>query len=100
MEGRTPDLFLSPPLSSRWFQEEQMRHKDSRARLTGCILRNMRTVKCHGWEGAFLDRVLRVRGRELGALRTSGLLFSVSLVSFQVSTFLVMSPWSPCRARA
>ncbi|XP_016012515.2 multidrug resistance-associated protein 6 isoform X2 [Rousettus aegyptiacus] len=70
-------------------QEEQMRHKDSRARLTGCILRNMRTVKCHGWEGAFLDRVLRVRGRELGALRTSGLLFSVSLVSFQVSTFLV-----------
>lgn len=77
-----------------------MRHKDSRARLTGCILRNMRTVKCHGWEGAFLDRVLRVRGRELGALRTSGLLFSVSLVSFQVSTFLVTSPWSPCRARA
>ncbi|XP_011356732.1 multidrug resistance-associated protein 6 [Pteropus vampyrus] len=70
-------------------QEEQMRHKDSRARLTSCILRNMRTVKCHGWERAFLDRVLRIRGRELGALRTSGLLFSVSLVSFQVSTFLV-----------
>lgn len=75
-----------------------MRHKDARARLTSCILRNMRTVKCHGWEGAFLDRVLRVRGRELGALRTSGLLFSVSLVSFQVSTFLVTSPWPPCRA--
>ncbi|XP_032957049.1 multidrug resistance-associated protein 6 [Rhinolophus ferrumequinum] len=70
-------------------QEEQMRHKDSRARLTSCTLRNMRTVKCHGWERAFLERVLRVRGQELGALRTSGLLFSVSLVSFQVSTFLV-----------
>ncbi|XP_035876784.1 multidrug resistance-associated protein 6 isoform X1 [Phyllostomus discolor] len=70
-------------------QEEQMRQKDSRARLTSCIFRNMRTVKCHGWEGAFLDRVLRIRGQELGALRTSGLLFSVSLVSFQVSTFLV-----------
>ncbi|XP_016051789.1 PREDICTED: multidrug resistance-associated protein 6 [Miniopterus natalensis] len=70
-------------------QEEQMRQKDCRARLTSCILRNMRTVKCHGWEGAFLERVLRTRGQELGALRTSGLLFSVSLVSFQVSTFLV-----------
>ncbi|XP_036164273.1 multidrug resistance-associated protein 6 isoform X4 [Myotis myotis] len=71
------------------YQEEQMRQKDSRARLTSCLLRNMRAVKCHGWEGAFLERVLRIRGQELGALRTSGLLFSVSLVSFQLSTFLV-----------
>lgn len=51
-------------------------------------------VKCHGWEGAFLDQALRVRTRELAALRASGLLFSVSLVSFQVSTFLVMLPCS------
>ncbi|XP_036267186.1 ATP-binding cassette sub-family C member 6 isoform X2 [Pipistrellus kuhlii] len=71
------------------YQEEQMRQKDSRARLTSCVLRNMRAIKCHGWEEAFLERVLRIRGQELGALRTSGLLFSVSLVSFQVSTFLV-----------
>uniref|UniRef100_A0A2I3FXL8 ABC-type glutathione-S-conjugate transporter n=1 Tax=Nomascus leucogenys TaxID=61853 RepID=A0A2I3FXL8_NOMLE len=70
-------------------QEEQMRQKDSRARLTSSILRNSKTIKFHGWEGAFLDRVLGIRGQELGALRTSGLLFSVSLVSFQVSTFLV-----------
>nr|XP_023472034.1 multidrug resistance-associated protein 6 [Equus caballus] len=70
-------------------QAEQMRRKDSRARLTSCILRHVRTVKSHGWEGAFLERVLRIRGQELGALRTSSLLFSVSLVSFQVSTFLV-----------
>ncbi|XP_063082695.1 ATP-binding cassette sub-family C member 6 [Cavia porcellus] len=70
-------------------QEEQMRQKDSRARLTGFILRTMRTIKSHGWEEAFLERVLHIRGRELGALRTSTLLFSVSLVSFQVSTFLV-----------
>nr|XP_006212153.1 multidrug resistance-associated protein 6 isoform X1 [Vicugna pacos] len=70
-------------------QEEQMRQKDARARLTSCILRNVRTVKYHGWEGAFLDRVLHIRAQELGALRTSSLLFSVSLVSFQLSTFLV-----------
>ncbi|XP_070635819.1 ATP-binding cassette sub-family C member 6 isoform X1 [Bos indicus] len=70
-------------------QQEQMRQKDCRARLTSCILRNVRTVKYHGWEGAFLDRVLHIRAQELGALKTSSLLFSVSLVSFQVSTFLV-----------
>ncbi|GAB5583042.1 ATP-binding cassette sub-family C member 6 isoform X2 [Prionailurus iriomotensis] len=70
-------------------QEEHMRQKDSRARLTSCVIRNMKMVKSHGWEGAFLERVLHIRGQELGALRTSSLLFSVSLVSFQVSTFLV-----------
>ena len=68
-----------------------MRQKDSRARLTSSILRNSKTIKFHGWEGAFLDRVLGIRGQELGALQTSGLLFSVLLVSFQVSTFLVTS---------
>ncbi|CAK7304477.1 ATP-binding cassette sub-family C member 6 [Vulpes lagopus] len=70
-------------------QEEHMRQKDSRVRLTSCIIRNMKMVKSHGWEGAFLERVLHIRGQELGAMRTSSLLFSVSLVSFQVSTFLV-----------
>jgi ATP-binding cassette subfamily C (CFTR/MRP) protein 6 len=77
-----------------------MRQKDARARLTSSILRTVRTIKAHGWEEAFLERVLRIRGQELGALKTSTLLFSVSLVSFQVSTFLVMSPWSHCRAWA
>ena len=85
---RFPDLF---PSSSLWYQEEHMRQKDSRARLTSCVIRNMKMVKSHGWEGAFLERVLHIRGQELGALRTSSLLFSVSLVSFQVSTFLVRS---------
>ncbi|XP_047388734.1 ATP-binding cassette sub-family C member 6 isoform X2 [Sciurus carolinensis] len=80
-------------------QEEQMRQKDARAGLTSSVLRTMRTIKSHGWEEAFLERVLRIRGQELGALRMSALLFSVSLVSFQVSTFLVMSPF-PCRAWA
>lgn len=94
MQGRRRlDSCLSSPHPrfSLRSQEEQMRQKDSRARLTSSILRNVRTVKYHGWEGAFLDRVLRIRGHELGALRTSSLLFSVSLVSFQVSTFLVKS---------
>ncbi|XP_023560454.1 multidrug resistance-associated protein 6 isoform X2 [Octodon degus] len=81
------NFFISKKKSHH--QEEQMRQKDSRARLTGSILRTMSTIKSHGWEEAFLERVLRIRGQELGALRTSTLLFSASLVSFQVSTFLV-----------
>lgn len=72
-------------------QEEQMRQKASRARLTSSMLRTVRTIKSHGWEYAFLERLLHIRGQELGALKTSTLLFSVSLVSFQVSTFLVTS---------
>ncbi|EDM07278.1 ATP-binding cassette, sub-family C (CFTR/MRP), member 6, isoform CRA_c [Rattus norvegicus] len=70
-------------------QEEQMRQKASRARLTSSMLRTVRTIKSHGWECAFLERLLHIRGQELGALKTSAFLFSVSLVSFQVSTFLV-----------
>ncbi|XP_048645511.1 ATP-binding cassette sub-family C member 6-like [Marmota marmota marmota] len=82
-------LIFSPFSASRGSQEEQMRQKDSRARLTSSVLRTMGTIKAHGWEEAFLEKILRIRGQELGALRTSTLLFSVSLVSFQVSTFLV-----------
>lgn len=73
-----------------------MRQKSSRARLTSSILSTVRTIKSHGWEQAFLERLLHIRGQELRALKTSTLLFSVSLVSFQVSTFLVMSFWSQC----
>ncbi|XP_006872028.1 PREDICTED: multidrug resistance-associated protein 6 [Chrysochloris asiatica] len=70
-------------------QEEQMRQKDARARLSSSILRSARVIKFHGWEEAFLGRVLHIRDQELGALRTSGLLFCMSLVSFHMSTFLV-----------
>ncbi|XP_007948778.1 ATP-binding cassette sub-family C member 6 [Orycteropus afer afer] len=70
-------------------QEEQMRQKDARARLSSSILRNARIIKFHAWEEAFLERVLHIRSQELGALQASGLLFCVSLVSFHMSTFLV-----------
>ena len=68
-----------------------MRQKDLRAQLTSSILRSWRTIKFHGWEVAFLDRVLDIQGQQLVTLWTSGLLFSVLLLSFQASTFLVMS---------
>ncbi|XP_056662286.1 LOW QUALITY PROTEIN: ATP-binding cassette sub-family C member 6 [Monodelphis domestica] len=71
------------------FQEEQMQHKDRRARLTDSILRNMKIIKFHGWEEAFMEKILTIRKGELQALKNSGFLFAVSLVSFHLSTFLV-----------
>ncbi|XP_051817123.1 ATP-binding cassette sub-family C member 6 [Antechinus flavipes] len=71
------------------FQEEQMLHKDHRARLTDSILRNMKFIKLHGWEEAFMEKILSIRRGELQALKNSGFLFTVSLVSFHLSTFLV-----------
>ncbi|XP_028913669.1 multidrug resistance-associated protein 6 isoform X3 [Ornithorhynchus anatinus] len=71
------------------FQEEQMRQKDHRGTLTSSILSNVRIIKFHGWEKAFMEKVLHIRKEELQALKKSGLLFSVSLVSFHLSTFLV-----------
>nr|XP_020828093.1 multidrug resistance-associated protein 6 isoform X6 [Phascolarctos cinereus] len=71
------------------FQEEQMLHKDHRARLTDSILRNMKIIKLHGWEEIFMEKILSIRRGELQALKNSGFLFTVSLVSFHLSTFLV-----------
>uniref|UniRef100_A0A4X2K4G9 ATP binding cassette subfamily C member 6 n=1 Tax=Vombatus ursinus TaxID=29139 RepID=A0A4X2K4G9_VOMUR len=67
----------------------QMLHKDHRARLTDSVLRNMKIIKLHGWEEVFMEKILSIRRGELQALKNSGFLFTVSLVSFHLSTFLV-----------
>ncbi|XP_072454177.1 ATP-binding cassette sub-family C member 6 isoform X2 [Notamacropus eugenii] len=71
------------------FQEKQMLHKDHRARLTDSMLRNMKIIKLCGWEEAFMGKILSIRREELQALKSSGYLFTGSLVSFYFSTFLV-----------
>ncbi|XP_044289685.1 ATP-binding cassette sub-family C member 6-like isoform X2 [Varanus komodoensis] len=71
------------------FQEAQMKHKDSRAKLTSTILGNIKMLKLYGWEENFMGKVLAARSQELRALRTSQFLFSASLASFQSSTFLI-----------
>uniref|UniRef100_A0A670K303 ABC-type glutathione-S-conjugate transporter n=1 Tax=Podarcis muralis TaxID=64176 RepID=A0A670K303_PODMU len=67
----------------------QMKYKDSRAKLTSAILRDIRILKLHGWEDNFMDKALGIRTQELQALKASQFLFSVSLVSFHSSTFLI-----------
>uniref|UniRef100_A0A8C0H6T7 ABC-type glutathione-S-conjugate transporter n=1 Tax=Chelonoidis abingdonii TaxID=106734 RepID=A0A8C0H6T7_CHEAB len=51
------------------FQEEQMNHKDNRARLTNAILSDIKVIKLYGWEKAFMEKVLGIRKQELQALK-------------------------------
>ncbi|KAJ7305801.1 hypothetical protein JRQ81_010167 [Phrynocephalus forsythii] len=71
------------------FQVSQMKHKDSRAKLTSTILGDIKILKLHCWEKNFMDKVFGIRAQELQALKKSQLLFSASLTSFQSSTFLI-----------
>ncbi|XP_074821495.1 ATP-binding cassette sub-family C member 6 isoform X2 [Natator depressus] len=71
------------------FQEDQMNHKDNRARLTNAILSDIKIIKLYGWEKAFMEKVLCIRKQELQALKSSQILFSLSLSSFHSSTFLI-----------
>uniref|UniRef100_A0A7M4EQ78 ABC-type glutathione-S-conjugate transporter n=1 Tax=Crocodylus porosus TaxID=8502 RepID=A0A7M4EQ78_CROPO len=71
------------------FQEEQMQHKDDRAKLTNAIFSDIKVIKLYAWEKAFMEKVLGIRKQELQALKRSQLLFAVSLSSFYSSTFLI-----------
>uniref|UniRef100_A0A8C3I5A4 ATP binding cassette subfamily C member 6 n=1 Tax=Chrysemys picta bellii TaxID=8478 RepID=A0A8C3I5A4_CHRPI len=71
------------------FQEDQMNHKDNRARLIHAILSDIKIIKLYGWEKAFMEKVLGIRKQELQALKSSQILFSLSLSSFHSSTFLI-----------
>lgn len=68
-----------------------MNHKDNRARLTNAILSDIKIIKLYGWEEAFMEKVLGIRKQELQALKSSQILFSLSVSSFHSSTFLVSS---------
>ncbi|KAG9331798.1 hypothetical protein JZ751_017000 [Albula glossodonta] len=69
--------------------EEQMHITDGRIKLMSEILGGIKILKLFAWERAFQQRVLRLRERELQALRSSHILQSMSIASFNSSTFLV-----------
>ena len=69
-------------------QEVQMKFMDGRIRLMNEILSGMKILKFYAWEKAFLQRVGVLRDGELQALEKSQILYSVSLASFNSSSFL------------
>ncbi|KAI9534115.1 hypothetical protein NQZ68_016833 [Dissostichus eleginoides] len=70
------------------WQEVQMKFMDGRIRLMNEILSGVKILKFYAWEKAFLRRVGVLRDGELQALKKSQILYSVSLASFNSSSFL------------
>ncbi|XP_012991312.3 multidrug resistance-associated protein 1 isoform X2 [Esox lucius] len=70
-------------------QEVQMRYTDSRIKLMNEILSGIKILKFYAWERAFLEWVLGYREKELNALKRSQVLYSISIASFNSSSFLI-----------
>ncbi|XP_077442271.1 multidrug resistance-associated protein 1-like isoform X10 [Vanacampus margaritifer] len=70
-------------------QEVQLDVMDARIKLMNEIVSGVKILKFYGWEDAFLRRVGVLRDGELAALKKSQVLYSVSLASFNSSSFLV-----------
>lgn len=70
-------------------QEIQMKFMDGRIRLMNEILNGIKILKFYAWEKAFLEQVLGHREKELRALKKSQILYSISIASFNSSSFLV-----------
>ncbi|KAF3843965.1 hypothetical protein F7725_016013 [Dissostichus mawsoni] len=70
-------------------QEIQMKCMDGRIRLMNEILNGIKILKFYAWEKAFLEKVLGHREKELQALKKSQILYSISIASFNSSSFLI-----------
>ncbi|KAG7334686.1 hypothetical protein KOW79_001282 [Hemibagrus wyckioides] len=70
-------------------QEFQMKHMDGRIKLMNEILSGIKILKFYAWEKAFEERVLSFREKELKAMKKSQILYSISIASFNSSTFLI-----------
>jgi ABC-type transport system involved in cytochrome bd biosynthesis fused ATPase/permease subunit len=51
------------------FQEHNMKCKDARVKSVNEALQGIRTLKCYGWEEAFMERIFAHRHKEIRALR-------------------------------
>ncbi|XP_048103810.1 multidrug resistance-associated protein 1 [Alosa alosa] len=70
-------------------QEMQMKYMDGRIKLMNEILNGIKILKFYAWEKAFLEQVLGYREKELNALKKSQVLYSISIASFNSSSFLI-----------
>uniref|UniRef100_A0A4W6C4H6 ABC-type glutathione-S-conjugate transporter n=1 Tax=Lates calcarifer TaxID=8187 RepID=A0A4W6C4H6_LATCA len=70
-------------------QVKPMKFMDGRIRLMNEILNGIKILKFYAWEKAFLEQVLGYREKELKALKKSQILYSISIASFNSSSFLI-----------
>ncbi|KAF9984109.1 Multidrug resistance-associated protein 1 [Mortierella antarctica] len=71
-------------------QHEKLKAMDQRIRLTTEVLGSMKIVKLYGWSSAFLKRILRIREKELEALRKLGIVQAFMSIVF-ISSSLIIS---------
>ncbi|KAL2087062.1 hypothetical protein ACEWY4_018121 [Coilia grayii] len=70
-------------------QEVQLKYMDGRIKLMNEILNGIKILKFYAWEKAFLEQVMGYREKELNALKKSQVLYSISIASFNSSSFLI-----------
>uniref|UniRef100_A0A4W4G6S1 ATP-binding cassette, sub-family C (CFTR/MRP), member 6a n=1 Tax=Electrophorus electricus TaxID=8005 RepID=A0A4W4G6S1_ELEEL len=70
-------------------QVSHMKYMDGRIKLMNEILNGIKILKFYAWEKAFQEKVLAYREEELKALKKSQILYSISIASFNSSTFLI-----------
>ncbi|KAG9323193.1 hypothetical protein KVV02_002982 [Mortierella alpina] len=71
-------------------QHEKLKAMDQRIRLATEVLGSMKIVKLYGWSSAFLKRILRIREKELEALRKLGIVQAFMSIVF-ISSSLIIS---------
>uniref|UniRef100_A0A4W3ID60 ABC-type glutathione-S-conjugate transporter n=1 Tax=Callorhinchus milii TaxID=7868 RepID=A0A4W3ID60_CALMI len=65
------------------------RSPDTRMKLMTEILNGMKILKFYAWEPSFEDQVLGIRNKELRAMKKSSYIFSVSILLFTCTPFLI-----------
>uniref|UniRef100_A0A669EP13 ABC-type glutathione-S-conjugate transporter n=1 Tax=Oreochromis niloticus TaxID=8128 RepID=A0A669EP13_ORENI len=81
--------FIAKKRSKLQVKAIQMKFMDGRIRLMNEILNGIKILKFYAWEKAFLEQVLGYREKELKALKKSQILYSISIASFNSSSFLI-----------
>ncbi|CAH1780875.1 unnamed protein product [Owenia fusiformis] len=64
------------------YQVIQMKLKDMRLKLTNELLNGIKVIKLYAWEGAFMDRVLNVRQKEIVTIRIAAFIMAGSSITF------------------
>ncbi|MQM17651.1 hypothetical protein Taro_050625 [Colocasia esculenta] len=79
------------------YQSRIMEAKDQRMKATSEVLRNMRTLKLHAWDGQYLCKLVSLRKVEYKCLWKSQRLQAVSaLVSWEAPTFISAVTFGAC----
>uniref|UniRef100_A0A6B0VFE5 Putative abc transporter c family member n=1 Tax=Ixodes ricinus TaxID=34613 RepID=A0A6B0VFE5_IXORI len=72
------------------FQKQQMAFKDLRLRLTNEILNGIKVIKLNAWEPPFIEKVKKVRTKELSSLRKYSLLQSAFGFIWAITPFAAL----------